>query len=524
MGTVQTIMEGQFPPMVMSEFCNGFGYSWNLFYSPISAYLPLLFILIGCSYIGSIKCFLFLMVFLSGITMYHFIYKVTSNRGMAVIGAMLYMMMPYHINDVYNRVAIAEVASFVFLPMVFHGIYKVLHKETIAVLVIGAVGMLLSHTVLTMYTAIMAAIYLLVSIPKTDKTIWKKITTSTLLILLLTSFYWEPLLESKLATQYEVFKPGRMSSLVALQQQENSYVDKIQPVDLLMDYHNPMGSYSLNILCIIGGLSTVLCIKKVKTVPYKTIYWTFLGMGMVCLGMSLAIFPFEKLPEILKLLQFRFRMLEFVALFFSFIAAINLHLVIKEIGKKETIAMGIMIVIVAVPVIHRWSRVEKNVPAEETYWPAVAVTEKTGRVHAGCASFEYLPSKAFENRAYIVERSKEPEIVAGSATIQNFQKEQSKATFQVQSEEGATIELPYIYYIGYQITMEAENGKQTLQPTESSNGFLQIQVPHTSKAHISIGYTGTTAMKIAYFTTIGTIGGIGVYYGGKKIKTKKEEA
>ena len=38
---------------------------------------------------------------------------------------------------------------------------------------------------------------------------------------------------------------------------------------------------------------------------------------------------------------------------------------------------------------------------EARLWPAVRVTENTGRVHAGCASFEYLPSKAFENRKYI---------------------------------------------------------------------------------------------------------------------------
>ena len=43
MGTYQTITEGEFPPVIMSNFFFLFGYSWNIFYSPLTAYLPLLF-------------------------------------------------------------------------------------------------------------------------------------------------------------------------------------------------------------------------------------------------------------------------------------------------------------------------------------------------------------------------------------------------------------------------------------------------------------------------------------------------
>ena len=42
-GTEQSIKEGQIFPVIMSNFCNEFGYSWNLFYSPLTAYVPLIF-------------------------------------------------------------------------------------------------------------------------------------------------------------------------------------------------------------------------------------------------------------------------------------------------------------------------------------------------------------------------------------------------------------------------------------------------------------------------------------------------
>ena len=52
MGTMQSIEENPVFPVIMSNFCNGFGYSWNLFYSIATAYVPLLFKLFGASYVG----------------------------------------------------------------------------------------------------------------------------------------------------------------------------------------------------------------------------------------------------------------------------------------------------------------------------------------------------------------------------------------------------------------------------------------------------------------------------------------
>ena len=83
MGTYQSLLEGQNFPVIMSKFCNNFGYSWNLFYSPLTAYLPLIFKLIGVSFVHCIKLFMFFITFLSGITMYFFTKEVTKNKKIA---------------------------------------------------------------------------------------------------------------------------------------------------------------------------------------------------------------------------------------------------------------------------------------------------------------------------------------------------------------------------------------------------------------------------------------------------------
>lgn len=119
-GTQQTLESDQFLPMIMSNFCNNFGYSWNIFYSPITAYAPLIFKIFGMSYVGSLKMFMFAVTIFSGIAMYKFVLKVTKNKNIALLSAIIYIFAPYRITDMYIRTAIAELASFVFLPIVFN--------------------------------------------------------------------------------------------------------------------------------------------------------------------------------------------------------------------------------------------------------------------------------------------------------------------------------------------------------------------------------------------------------------------
>ncbi len=119
MGTYQSIQEGQLFPVIMSKFCNNFGYSWNLFYSPLTAYVPLLFKLLGISFTNCIKLFMVFVVFLSSVTMYFFTNEVTKNKKVALLAGIFYLFAPYRFTDMYIRNALSELTSFVFLPMVF---------------------------------------------------------------------------------------------------------------------------------------------------------------------------------------------------------------------------------------------------------------------------------------------------------------------------------------------------------------------------------------------------------------------
>ena len=513
MGTTQSIAEGQIFPLIMSNFCNGFGYSWNIFYSPITAYIPLLFEVFTNSFELILKIFMFLITFLSGITMYEFVNKVTKNRYTALLASAIYTFAPYHLTDMYNRVAIAELATFIFLPLVFHGMYNIFNTEEknfskSLPLCFGAIGLILSQIVIAMYVAIICLIYLLVNIKQLkDKRVLKILGINILLILLITSFYTVPLLEHKVETDYEVFKDGRMERTDAL------IFYKVDPIDLVYTEANNL-SFEIGLVSIIGLVFTIFVYKKLDK-NIKKIYWFSLIGGILCVIFSLRFFPFEKLPSILKMLQFTFRLLEFSTFFFAFVVAINFSLLIKNFKMTDVLVLNAITILLIVPLAKKNISYEKQWK-EEDLWPAVSVNEQTGRVHAGCASFEYLPSKAFEHLDYIKQRECKTYVLNGSVQIENEEKNGCQMSMDISNVgKDTVIELPYIYYLGYTSQFTDINGDtRELNLYESDNGFLAINLSESMNGKITISYTGTTLMWVSYvvsFITLAVVLGFMIY-------------
>ena len=519
MGTYQTITEGEFPPVIMSNFCNGFGYSWNIFYSPFTAYLPLIFSIFTNSFELMLKLFIILVAFLSGIAMYEFVKKVSKNRYAGLLAAAIYVFAPYRLTDTYMRVAISELASFIFIPITFLGMYNIFNSEEKSIksslmLTLGAVGLIITHTVITMYVAIFCFIYLLLNIKSLkDKQVLKALGLNILLIILLSSFFIIPLLEHYLSADYEVFVPGRMERTSELIR------NKVEPLDLVYTEDNQF-CFEIGLVTTIGIVLTLLAFNKVEKRNRK-IYWFSFVAGIVCIIMSLKFFPFENLPSILKMIQFTFRLLEFSTFFLTFFAAYNYSLVIKNFNMRDVVILSIVAFLLIVPLKKnlnfekRWS--------EDMLWPAVGVNDNTKRVHAGCATFEYLPSKAFENLDYLKHREDKVYVIEGDATISNEEKNGTNMTFEIESiEDNVKLELPYIYYLGYTVEITNDNGEtKELETYESGNGFVAFDVSAADVGTVTVKYTGTVLMKISYAISAITFVGIVVWLVWSRVRKKQ---
>lgn len=260
--------------------------------------------------------------------------------------------------------------------------------------------------------------------------------------------------------------------------------------------------YEIGIVTLIGLILTPVAWSKIDT-HYKKTYILFLVLGLILSIMTLTIFPFEKFPRILRMIQFTYRLYEFTAFFYACIAAINYGCIIKNFGIKDVLVLSVISILILIPYENK---IDYQIRTDEqTLIQGVRVTKNTGRVHAGMASMEYLPSKAFNvATTYIANREDVPIFVNDSeAEMYNYKKSGTNMILELNSVKTDTIiELPYIYYLGYRVHI---NGKE-IDYTESENGFVQINID-TSKcdneyANITVKYTGTNAMIISLIISI----------------------
>lgn len=579
-GTEQSIKEGELIPVIMSNFCNGFGYSWNLFYSPVTAYLPLIFRIFTTSYEMCMKLFVLAVSIGSGFAMYFFMKKFLNGYAkckqenktkecninnkdtekqkfnskldnnkiemIAILASVLYILLPYRLNDIYLRMAVSELASFMFLPIVFNGLYSIVNlKEKSWLLVLGGAGMLLTHSMLTVYVVIFCVIYLLINIKKLDKKTILTLFINAGIILLLTAFYWIPLLQAKLSTDYEVFNEDHMirwDVMIAL---------KAMPLELAFYIPGRM-YYGIGILVIIGTVLSFTILKR-KEIDRKN-YAFFLICGLISTIMALDFFPFEKLPSIFTMMQFSYRMLEFGGFFLVICASIAIGMSADKFNIYTVMCLTCISILLLLPNL-------KEIPkgsyfTEDELIKGIPVISETGRVHAGCASFEYLPNKAFENREYIETRKDVPIILnvneymseqesdnikvpkiysyTKKGTYCNFRvgynyteeevntDDQTAIEKNIQGENSLTIELPYIYYIGYNVEYIDDDGNiHKVDTYESNNGFLCINVPDEDIT-VNVKYTGTVLMKMAYIISAVSVLALIIMYGFNRVNKKSK--
>ena len=337
---------------ISNNLCNGFGYSWDIFYGNFTSIIPGIINIFVGSGINTFKLFLYILLILSGISMYISTYKMFNKHELSIIASVIYMCAPYHLNDMYIRYAVAEFASFIFIPLVFSGLYCILNnnidsdnknsdrknllnnkegyeqKENsntgICMLILGSSGLIITHLISTTITAIFAFIYLIFNFRKLkDIKILKKILLSILLILMVTSYFWIPLLENSINTKYEVYEPNKMSS------SESVNYHRVELKDLISNKDN-FQIHELGIVTIALVLLTIYSIWKMDREKRKIVL-IFLGFGIISILLTTKLINWEYVPKIFLFIQFPWRMLEFSSYFLSVVASVSFCSTIKNV-------------------------------------------------------------------------------------------------------------------------------------------------------------------------------------------------
>ena len=477
----------------LKYIANNLGYGTRFFYPPIphltAAYITKILSIFNVGNVAiGMRITQWITLFASGVTFYLLGEKIFKNKKIAMLLSLFYMTAPYHLAEIFVRDAFSEIFIPVAIPLIVLGLLYLIennHKRFFLCFVGGYTLAIYSHLAMTIYFTLMLLVTFFVVYFKqifTKKNIVYLIKASGL-ILLLTSSFWMPLLEIKLMGSYGIFMPNYMTGKGGLKYSTIS-IGELFAFNREIDFH--FIRYNLQLFVTIMFFISLFFVIKKKL--WKEKVWIFLLIFTVLSVIMITnLFPWYYIPDILQALQFPWRLVIYIAFGAILIAGICL----KQVENKKCFNI-ICCILLLFTLIGTYVNIdhleESQIDIHNINNPKSMGNEK-----------EYLPEKALKNIDYFNNRNNDIIIKSGTGKIIKKIDNVPDLTFEVNTSETIVIELPRIYYMGYQL----EGNGQKIELTESDNGFLQATIQQSGT--YTLTYEKTTIMKLANILNLGTV-------------------
>ena len=500
---------------VLPIIAHNFGYATRIFYPRLAHFsTALVTLILNGKVIWGLKIIHFIVFFLSAVMMYKLVNKVLKNKFSALISAIFYLSFPYMITEVFVRDAVAESFIFVFMPMILLGLYELFYgdkKYFYLWFILGYVGIMNSHLVLAVYFTLFIFIYLLLNIKKVfDKSNLRALITSSILILLLTATFTIPMLQHKSLNIYTVFADEGMANKGSVAGSTLRLRDFFiqEPCVAYSDI-----TYYLNLLGFALAVLAIIMNKKIFVENDQKNFFKFILIAtIICTFLMSKICPWVIFPKTLIMIQFAWR-LEAILLFLLSILAGS---VFKDIESKK-IRVILLIAILLFNGLTVYKAYDFDILIERKLEDIDKSSYGTGWQR------EYLPINTQNNLDYYDSRNEDVLVKDGYATISVQENNVPSLKAEIKDCQGeTTIELPRIYYLGYEATLEENENKEKLDLYMNDRGFLETKI--NSNGILILKYKGTIAMRIANVVSIVTLIGIACYvvvwYIFKRVKRK----
>lgn len=479
---------------ILPEVGNNLGYGIGIFYPMLPHLLGGLILnfisIFGLGEYATLKILKFIVIFGSGIFMYLFASKLFKDKNKGLMASLFYISSSYFFVDIYSRDALNESFVFIFIPLIFLGIYYLFQENDkfkfYLCFVSGYTLMMYSHLVLSVWLTLIFIVFLLLFV----KDIFKKenfisLVIAALLILIFTSPFIIPLIEHMLNGEYIIFDT-KLSTLTWTLDLKQFFVQ----ISDITGSHNYLFT-NFNIVVILLSLVVLFKIftKKIPSYRRKFIVGflliTIISVILVC---NNTIWYYT--PDFLNNLQFPWRMCAFITFGISLFATEGMD-VFYSLFKKKFIPVASLLIITILA-----SNVYYNIQNIQY------VKSLPYNINDGMGwGYEYLPLETKNNMTYFEKRNDNKiKIEKGRAKVKVISNNVPRMEFSVNDiKESVTLELPRLYYLGYKIV--DEDGKE-INYFKNDKGLISIKLNKDGKYYVS--YPGTTSYQIAKVVCIFT--------------------
>lgn len=491
-GLAQSIANGIWFPKVNHFFIGGYGYASSLFYPDFYLYIPALLRIIGLPLSATYIIFTILLnlatlvvTYLSGKIM-----DLSSKK--SYLFSLLYTLSIYRLQDLINRQAIGEVIAITFLPLALAGMYELKNKINPRwwILTIAMTGIGLAHIISIEMMTLFIMLFMIFNWKKfaSNKIFLNLIKAGTLTILLL-SFFLFPILEQFIHSNFQV----TTNPLVKLSDRS------LEPLNLIKNsltnavFHASTGN--IGIVLFVGLILYTAVLLKMRK---KTENSDIIILSIFLFILTTTLFPWQLVNQtFLNTIQFPWRYLSFVSLLVSYLLANDQIGIFKKWKSSYYIMMG-MTVFLALGYGTKVVLAQQNrVLSYEKY-------NQTNSYYIG-AGHEYLPEQTNYDE---LRKYKNRPLVYSEKKIKISNQSQTFATYsfdyKVKGTDEVTVTVPFVYYYGYQATVEATKEKLPLT-INPETGLVSVVLK--GQGRVKIDYQLTLIQNIA--TTISLVSVVG---------------
>ncbi len=457
------------------KYLNNYGYASGLFYPDLFLNIPAFLNYIGIDLFLSYRIFLFLIKFFSLISIYYSVSSINKSKFSGLLSLVLYAFSSYIFIDMFERGALAETITVVFIPLVIRGIYEIIYGDVSKYyfFVIGILGVLYSHIISFYIISIFLLFFIVINIKKITLEKVKVLVKSVVIFLLLSSHFLFPLFEQMLDGKF--YYNGLIDTDILLNNSVPVFFTFLE-----VPYYMFLNIFTDKwIPCGIGIIYFILIIYYLRNkTKFDNIGKQFLFLGLLCIlfASKTFIWRIDFFTKIFSYIQFPFRIyilatILFIIAFtrtFSFIKDRSIFL------SKLTVFMFLMFVLnLFYPFIN--IKVDKLTDDEVLYG-------------------EYLPIEYPQIDYYDIRENKIMSNCNVKYDIVSSYKTYIDYTSQCDNLE---LELPLIYYKGYSLSINNEK----IPIYKSQNGLIKINTT-VQNGHIEIFYDGTIIYKVTKYVSI----------------------
>ena len=469
--------------------CFGYGYPYHTFYAPLGFYIGAIFhFILGLDYGPATKLSFYASLYLSGLFMYVFVYLIGSREHWprlawwALAAATVYALTRYHLTDVFSRSVLAESWAWATVAGVYMGMEVGRRRPLPGLLLVSLMyaGLLLSHNITALWATIFIPIYPLLT---AEDVKWPSfVAGGGALGAAMSAFFWYPALRLAKLT----LCAGDAATMWATPESLHTHAvywtqHFIETLGYGASIAGPNDKLGINmgVAVLVGVLLSIVAIfSKGLTGRQRYRLGLFLLLTFTVLFIISPQMLWDKVPPLLRYVQFPWRLLIFTAFFGAAAMAMACPVIDRWIHPALITTLAVLFAIPTLPMILFPNIVKKMSPAQLNRWKYRL--ERKG-LYDGSAIQDFIPKWVQGDylKPEFLEKHAVPEnrltLTSGDLICESYNHQGTVYEYAYKASTDSEARVAVFYWPGWELRIDGD-----LQPERvklDSDGLLSVSFP-----------------------------------------------